>query len=299
MPETECFWYMGESLLPWEAAAAGALARALMRGGTAVKAFAAAGTDALNIPGILSWRSMTALERMSAILYRGRLWHLWGSPPPWWPLVRLRARTVHTAFSSPTDWKGHPTALSAANRSGGETYIPPALEVKVNWSGEGPSREAEEDDALVCLFAGDEENMAEYSFPEPLNAELRFIGRDGRRGMEDLAAGRTVLVIENPTPSLALLAANGALMGVASAAQDSPFMDEMLGADGYIRLNPAAGPEKIKESLALLAGEEGRGASASARRMASEHFVPERGARRLEELYRSLTRENDKRENEG
>ncbi len=288
MPKNECFWYIGESILPWEAAAAGALGRALIQGGATINAFAASGTDALDIPGILSWRSMTTLERVSAALFRGRLWHLWGIPPPWWPLVRFRARTVHTGFKPHTEWKGHPTMLSAAGSAGGETYIPPALEVKVNWSEEGLSQETGGDETLTCLFAGDGENMEKYAFPKGLDVGILHIGKDGREGMAALSAGRAVLLIEEPTPSLALLAANGALMGAPSASPPSSFMDEILGRDGYIRLDCAAGPEKIKEALSLLAGEAGRGASASARRIAAEQFTPERGAKKLENLYRSL-----------
>lgn len=295
MPKTECFWYIGESLLPWEAASAGALARALIRGGTAVKAFAASGVDGLNIPGILSWRSMTSAERASAALIRGRLWHLWGTPPPWWPLVRLRARTVHSSFLPHTDWKGHPTVMSAVGRTGRETYIPPALEVKVNWNADGAPRRDKVGDGPVCLFAGNEDRIADYSFTEREGSDFHFIGEDGREGMENLAEGRTVLIIENPTPSLALLAAAGALMGAPTAAPESLFMDEMLGPDGYIRLNP----ENLRESFALLTGEAGRGASASARRLASEQFAPEKGAKRLENLYRSLARKKDEKKNEG
>ncbi len=299
MAKTECYWYISESLHPWEAAVAGALARALIRGGSEISVFAAAGTDELNVPGILSWHSMTALERASAVLFRGRLWHLWGAPPPWWPLVRLRARTVHTGFSPETKWKGHPTVLSAAGRRGGVTCIPPALEVKVNWGGEGPPRGDGREEALVCMFAGDDDNMAEYSFPAGLGVEIRSIGSDGRQGMENLTFSRALLIIENPSPSLALLAAGWALMGVPTAAPASAFMDEMLGACGYIHLNRAAGPGAVQEALARLAGEGGRGASAAARRLASEQFAPERGAKKLESLYSSLARKKDERENEG
>lgn len=154
MAKTECCWYIGESLLPWEASVAGTLARALIRSGTDLHAYSGSGTDLLNIPGLLSWRSMHTMERATAAGIKGRLWHLWGTPPSWWGLVRLRARTVHTRFSLKTEWRGHPTVLSATEFSGGETYIPPAFEVKVNWGGDAPGETSPGEESLCASLRG-------------------------------------------------------------------------------------------------------------------------------------------------
>lgn len=290
MAKIECCWYIGESLLPWEASVAGTLARALIRSGVALHAYSGAGTDLLNIPGLLSWRSMHTMERAAAAGIRGRLWHLWGTPPSWWGLVRLRARTVHTRFSLKTEWKGHPTVLSATECSGGETYIPPAFEIKVNWGGETQGQASPGDESLLCLFAGETSGESDYSsLLTNMGADFRLLGRGGEEAMQYLSSGRTMLLVENPVPSLALLSANGALMGVPTAAPRSPVMDELLGKDGYVHLDPDAGIEEKRRTVTLLAGEGGRAASAAARRHVSEQFTPEKGAKKLENLYLSLS----------
>jgi hypothetical protein len=290
MAKIECCWYIGESLLPWEASVAGTLARALIRSGTVLHAYSGSGTDLLNIPGLLSWRSMHTIERAAAAGTRGRLWHLWGTPPFWWGLVRLRARTVHTRFSLKTEWKGHPTVFSATECSGGETYIPPAFEVKVNWGGEGPGETSPGDESLLCLLAGETSGENDYSsLLGSMGADFRLLGRASEETMQLLSLGRTMLLIENPVPSLALLSANGALMGVPTAAPRSPVMDELLGKEGYVYLDPFAGADEKRWVLTRLAGEEGRAASAAARRHVSEQFTPEKGAKKLENLYISLS----------
>lgn len=290
MAKTECCWYIGESLLPWEASVAGTLARALIRSGTDLHAYSGSGTDLLNIPGLLSWRSMHTMERATAAGIKGRLWHLWGTPPSWWGLVRLRARTVHTRFSLKTEWRGHPTVLSATEFSGGETYIPPAFEVKVNWGGDAPGETSPGDESLLCLLAGETSGENEYSsLLGSMGASFQLFGRGGKDAMQHLFTGRTMLLVENPVPSLALLSANGALMGVPTAAPRSPVMDELLGKDGYVHLDPAAGTEEKRRILTQLAGEGGRAASAAARRHVSEQFPPEKGAKKLENLYLSLS----------
>lgn len=290
MAKIECCWYIGESLLPWEASVAGTLARALIRSGAALYAYSGSGTELLNIPGLLSWRSMHTIERAAAAGTKGRLWHLWGTPPSWWGLVRLRARTVHTRFSVKTEWKGHPTVLSATECSGGETYIPPAFEVKVNWGGETPDETTAGDESLLCLLAGETSGENEYSsLLGSIGADFRLLGRGGEEAMQHLSSGRTMLLVETPVPSLALLSANGALMGVPTAAPRTTVMDELLGKDGYVHLDPAAGADEKRRTLALLAGEGGRAASAAARRHVSEQFTPEKGAKKLENLYHSLS----------
>lgn len=290
MAKIECCWYIGESLLPWEASVAGTLARALIRSGVALHAYSGAGTDLLNIPGLLSWRSMHTMERAAAAGIRGRLWHLWGTPPSWWGMVRLRARTVHTRFSMKTEWKGHPTVFSATECSGGETYIPPGFEVKVNWGGDAPGEAYQGDESPLCLLPGETSGESDYSsLLGSMGMNFKPLGRGGEEAMQHLSSGRTVLLIENPNSSLALLSANGALMGVPAAAPRSPLMDEFLGKDGYVHFDPAAGLEEKRRLLTLLAGEGGRAASAAARRHVSEQFAPEKGAKKLENLYLSLS----------
>jgi|LSQX01.3.fsa_nt_gb hypothetical protein len=290
MAKIECYWFIGESLLPWEASVAGTLARALIRGGMDLHAYSGSGTEILNIPGLLSWRSMHTFERAAAAAAKGRLWHLWGTPPSWWSLVRLRARTVHTRFSQINEWKGHPTVLSATECSGGETYIPPAFEVKVNWGVDAPGETSPGDESVLCLLAGETSAESDYSsLLESIGVDFRLLGSAGEETMRHLSSGRAMLLVEKPVSSLALLSANGALMGVPTASPHSPVMDELLGKDGYVHFDLSADADEKRRIFTLLAGEGGRAASAAARRHVSEQFTPEKGAKKLENLYLSLS----------
>ncbi|NLB84128.1 MAG: hypothetical protein GX791_07770, partial [Synergistaceae bacterium] len=63
MSTGECYWYIGESLRPWESAVTGALARALLKEGLPLRCFSGGGGENLGIPDLLSWNSLTFLER--------------------------------------------------------------------------------------------------------------------------------------------------------------------------------------------------------------------------------------------
>lgn len=293
MKPIECRWYLGDSLLPWEASVAGAVARALIQNGVALYAFSSAGTEMFNIPGLLSWRSMNALERAAAILSGGRLWHLWGAPPSWWPVIRFRSRTVHTPILPTEEWKGHPTVLTQWEASGGETYIPPVFEVKVNWGGAVGEEPPSGDEGLLCLYDGDEGRGGEYrSVLEGMGGSLHLLKDRGSEALGTIASGRAALILEAPTTSLALLAVKGALMGAPTASPRSPVMDELLGEEGYVVFDFSE-PEGDKGAfISELAGEKGRFASASARRHGTESFTPERSAKKLEALYRFLSGRN-------
>lgn len=288
MKQIDCFWYVGESLRPWEMTVVGTLSRALIKSGTSIRSFSEGGTENLSIPGLISWHSLNAIERFMIVGTKGRLWHLWGTPPSWWKIVRIRARTVHTRFDNLTGWKGHPTVLSATVCSSGETYIPPAFEIKVNWGEDIEKGPSFEEEAPVCLVAG--KSLKDYShLLEEMNVILCSLEENMEISMKFLGSGRSVLLVPEPTPSVALLSAYGALMGVPTAAPRSVLMDELLGKDGYVCLPPRGNVEETRDALGFLLGEGGRSASAIARRHAVVTFPPEKGAKKLEHLYSSLS----------
>ncbi len=289
MKQMDCYWYISESLRPWEAAVVGTLARALLREGAGVRAFSGGGTESLGIPGILSWHSLNATERALIVGTKGKLWHLWGAPPSWWKFIRFRSRTIHTRFDSSTAWKGHPTVLSATVCSSGETYIPPAFEVKMSWSAEEGKETFEEAQSPLFLLAGGKEDES-FVFAESaaaLSSLLRALDDAPDEEIKLLASGNCILVLPRPAPSLALLAAFAALMGVPSVAARSALMDEALGKDGYVHLT-SENPEHVRTAFRSALGEGGRSASAYARRSVTDSFPPEKGAKKLKNLYLSL-----------
>ena len=289
MSTGECCWYIGESLRPWESAVAGALARVLLKEGLPLRCFSGGGGENLGIPDLLSWNSLTLLERTVLIGTRGALWHLWGEPPFWWNFLRIRARTVHTRFDGVCEWKGHPTRLASSLCTAGETYIPPTFDVKIHWIEDGTISENEDVPPLFVLSGGTwEERELFGSAVAKLSGTLQ--GTDDNSWSGKLPpSGNAFLLLPRADLSSALLAAHGALMGIPSAASPSALLDEILGKEGYVRLSPSKDREEILSSLRILVGDAGRNASAAARRYGTEQFPPSRGAGKLQSLYRTLS----------
>ena len=284
-----CYWYIGASLHPWESAVAGALARALLKEGLPLRCFSGGGGENLGIPDLLSWSSLTFLERSVLVGTRGSLWHLWGPAPFWWNFLRIRARTVHTRFDGICEWKGHPTRLASSLCSAGETYIPPTFDVKVHWIEDDAAAEKEDAPPLFLLHQGTREEWKTFgSAAGEMSGLLRDTEEESGGGKLP-SSGNAFLMLPRPSLSSVLLAAHGALMGIPSAAPSSPLFDEILGKDGYVRLPPPGNREEIITSLNLLAGDGGRNASASARRHGTEQFPPSKGTAKLLSLYRALS----------
>ncbi|MFA7621871.1 MAG: hypothetical protein WCY56_08535 [Aminobacteriaceae bacterium] len=288
----DCYWYISESLRPWEAAVAGALARGLIKAGVKIHPFSGCGTESLAVPGLLSWRSLNAVERLITVAGKGKLWHLWGTPPKWWKLLRLRSRTIHTCFNRSLRWEGHPTVLSAVSYSSGESYIPPAFEMKMSWGAEEGKEPYDEGRPGLFLLAGKPDEGRLYAESAASLSSMLLDFDRAEDGVKLLSSGNCVLLLPGPTPSLSLLAAFAALMGVPTIAACSPSLDELLGKDGYVRL-PSENQEDVREAFALVLGEGGRSASAFARRYVSDSFPPDKGAKKLKELYDALSGEEN------
>ncbi len=286
----DCYWYISDSLRPWEAAVVGTLARALIREGVKLHSFCGGGTESLGIPGLLSWHSLNTTERALIVGTKGKLWHLWGTPPSWWKFIRFRSRTIHTLFENPAkDWKGHPTVLSATACSSGESYIPPAFEMKMNWSAEEAKDSFDEGRTPIFLLSGSRGDEYDMFAEEAAKASsiLRNFDESPDEGMKLLSSGNCILLLPHPSSSLALLAAFAALMGIPSAAVRSALMDETLGKEGYVHL-PSENSVEATHAIQSALGEGGRSASAFARRNVTDSFPPEKGARKLKTLYISL-----------
>ena len=114
------------------------------------------GTANFHSDGVVSWRSLTFFERLAAVLFKGRLWHLWGKAPFWWGVVRLRARTVHTSLDDAPEWWGHPTRLFEEQARHGESLIVTTFEAKAVRAGKEKGREAGEESSSssAVILAG-------------------------------------------------------------------------------------------------------------------------------------------------
>ncbi|MBR1671509.1 MAG: hypothetical protein IJ702_01140 [Fretibacterium sp.] len=125
-----CVWYVSRTVNPWEQTLIGSMAAALRaRGAFPLSLYIDGGTgDVEGEP--CSWRALTGLERAGRILGRKALWHLWGSAPSWWGLIRLRFRTVHTSFDEKPSWRGYPSRLFPEPAREGEAVLIPTFNVR-------------------------------------------------------------------------------------------------------------------------------------------------------------------------
>lgn len=280
----DCIWYVSGFYRPWEAAVIGSLAAALKAKGVPLQVYVEGGTGDLRTDDVLSWRSLTFFERMAVVLFRGKLWHLWGKAPCWWNIVRFRARTVHTTLDASPEWRGHPTRLFAEQVREGENMVRPTFEVKVAWAGES----AEENQSALLLAV------------EPNGSLLAALDRFGMATIRltdtgpvlnsSLRKGKFLVVDDSPTS--ALLAAYLSMQGLPVVARKSSPTENLLGKNGCIVVEEDS-EEAWLRALETAQSDEGRTIAAGARRFLKENFTASDSAETLIDLYRSVTRGKD------
>jgi len=234
----------------------------------------------------MSWDSLTFFERMKAVLFRGKLWHLWGDAPVWWGLVRLRARTVHTSLGTEPHWRGHPTRLFKEQAGDGENRILPTFESKGAWTDFSHSLPGGERDEAVLIPSWNEDAGTCQEISEAWTSLLAETA-DGR-------FKRSHVLVVDGTPSSALQAAFMTMRGVPVVARDAPLIREVLGPGGYIAAPPAGDAGKKaewKRALEIAASDAGRSISATARRFLKENYGATAAAESLESLYESAGRD--------
>ncbi|MDR1875684.1 MAG: hypothetical protein LBQ90_11820 [Synergistaceae bacterium] len=278
---TGCIWYVSGFQRPWEAAVIGNLAAAMNASGFPPQVYVEGGTGNLRMNGVLSWDSLTLFDRLSIIFFRGNLWHLWGKAPFWWGLVRLRARTVHTALDASPDWKGHPTRLFAEQVLEGESLVKPTFEIRVAWAKDS----TEDADASSVLLLAASPTDALKKAVERSGMETISLAEGETASIADLGNGRAALV--DDTPSNALLAAWATMQGLPVVARPSPLIRSLLGRDGCFTVKEDT-EDAWFSALEAARSEEGRTVSAGARRFLKENFSAAEGAESLAVLYRSI-----------
>jgi hypothetical protein len=232
----------------------------------------------------VSWRSLTLFERLAAVLFKGKLWHLWGRAPFWWGLVRLRARTVHTSLDDAPEWRGHPTRLFEAQARQGESLIEPAFEAKVVWAGKEKGEEKGEGT----------ETSSSVVLAAPPGAALREALEESKMtgvlltgAVTDSTLRRGGILFAGGSPSDALLAAYLTAQGVpVLAASETPFLNAVLSRGGYI-VPRSDDREGWKAALGEAASGLGRASAASARRFLKNRYEAADAVKSLEALYRA------------
>jgi hypothetical protein len=277
----DCVWYVSDFVHPWEADVIGNLAETLKSRGASLRVYAKGGTARLNVGGIMSWNSLTFFERARAVLFGGKLWHLWGAPPVWWGLVRLRARTVHTSLSAKPRWRGHPTRLFKEQTGNGENRILPTFESKASWAEQ--SWLDDDRDEAVLIQTWDENADTAKVIAETWEALMT--------GASDGRFDRSKILVVDSTPSNALQAAFMTMRGVPVVARDSPLIREALGPGGFVAAPASGDEEEWKKTLLTAASDAGRSNSAAARRFLKENYSASDAAASLESLYGAVGRD--------
>ena len=282
-----CVWYVSGFREPWEADVINNLAEALADAGVPIQVYSKGGTANFRTEKIMSWDSLTFFERMKAVLFTGKLWHLWGDAPPWWGFVRLRARTVHTSLEEKPHWRGHPTRLFKEQAGDGENRIRPAFEFKATWADFSHSLPDDKRDEAELITDWNEDADTRNDITESWASLLAEAANERVKRCSVLVAGGA--------PSGALNAAFMTMRGVPVVAQDTPLIREILGPEGYVAAPP---PDENKpkyrlawkKALETAASDTGRSISATARRFLKENYGTAVAAESLKNLYESAGR---------
>ncbi|MCL2010186.1 MAG: hypothetical protein FWG71_06520 [Synergistaceae bacterium] len=270
-----CVWYVSGFKQTWEADVIGNLAEAMKSRGVSLRVYAKGGTARFRVGEVMSWNSLTFFERMKTVLFRGKLWHLWGDAPLWWGLVRLRARTVHTSLSKKPCWRGHPTRFFKEQASDGENRILPTFEPKAAWTDSWGSDEP--DAALILAWDKDPDTRQDI-----LESWTSVSDTDDEKFKHC-----KILVVDG-SPTNALQAAFMTMRGIPVVARDAPLIREVLGPGGYIAAPQAGDRPGWEKALSDAALDAGRATSATARRFLKENYGARAAADSLESLYESV-----------
>ena len=281
-----CVWYVSKFKRPWEGIVVANLAASLRAQGVPVKVYVEGGTAHVPVEGVLSWNSLTFFERAAAVLFKGKLWHLWGNPPFWWAVVRLRARTVHTSLDDSPVWAGHPTRLFAKQAREGESIIRPTFEVKVAWAGGGSTDEGSSTLLLAISATGPlEKALSPLSQSGMAIISLTEAGAGLSCSASELEKGKVLIV--DDSPSNALLASYLTLQGLPVVARTSSLIQSLLGKDGYAAVEEDS-EDAWKKAIEYAGSEDGRKLAASARRFLKANFTASDSVESLSTLYRSV-----------
>lgn len=276
-----CVWYVSKTVDVWRRALIGRMAESLRSRGISLSLYVDGSVAGIDAREVSAWSALTGLERASRIAFSGRaLWHLWGDAPAWWRIVRLRSRAVHTSFEEKTSWCGYPSRVFPDRTREGEALILPTFDFRISGVDE------EEPLPVVCLGG-----VASQGLKGALSGkELTVLNADDLA--PDALTTRSGVFIAGPEGFDALRAAFLTMQGLVVAASESPYLNALLGDEGYIRA--AEDTESAwRRTLEAALSERGRAAAVSARHFIKARCSPERCADSMIALYSSALGDAD------
>lgn len=276
---TPCIWYISGLNNPWEKAVIASMLTALRASGYPLSVYVDGGISHMHAEGLVSWSALPFFDRLNVIMFKGKLWHLWGKAPFWWGLIRLRARTVHTSLDAVPRWRGYPTRIFVSQINAGEGLINPIFDIKGDWAGE----EAEDGVSSILLADFKPENSLKAVLEESSFNVLKL--SKGTIPFSELKSIR--LLVSDDKPLSLLLAAYLTLRGIPIVARSSPAFSALLGKEGYVAVEK---DERVlwQEAIDKASSETGHAISASARHFLKTSFSSGASADSLADLYRFI-----------
>lgn len=276
-----CIWYISKIAHPWERAIIGNMAAAMKSRGAKLFVYSDGGTTDFCVDGVLSWKSLTGLERMRLILSSGdNLWHLWGEAPPWWSLVRVRSRTVHTSWRPSPSWRGHPSRLFAEQAGEGETVVKPTFESRLVRSEDSVDVSAQ---ASCSVYVNSASPVWSGALSD-LTCPVVDLGAE-RFGATVAKSG---CYLAKDGPSEALLAAVLTMQGLSVVGPDSSYLHSLLGEEGYFPVEEQDKEEAWREAIRQALSDRGRAVATSARYAIKTRYSSAECANSLETMYRAV-----------
>ncbi|HOA77381.1 MAG TPA: hypothetical protein PK409_07725 [Thermosynergistes sp.] len=294
----EVVWFINGWIMPWERRVLLAMAQGLSAKGVTLRALGLKGTSKEwgNV-SFANWHFLTGFNKLKWLLYEGKLWHLWGDPPRWWPFVRLRTRVIHTQVEVASRWAGMPTICAPNFGDAGEVQLLPAFDGRSLWNATGSLFRIEGNMPLVIVAEGPKLSQEIIEALCSWEGPLCFLGRTNpppksqRLPLDDSVyvlwrERGGFLLLPTPTPALSWLAAQASLLGVPTIAAPSFWLDEILGCEGYIMAGGSESPSCEQWQGAIeRAVDVGGGVAGFARRHVEARFSSEVAANKLLELY--------------
>lgn len=285
-------WLLTSSLPVWELAVIGSLVRELRGRLPYFRFFALKNDQWLDFSTPELWSSLSWRDKALLFATKGRIWHVWGTPPPWWHLIGVHAKTIQSTSGLKASYRG----LSQKS-----FFIPPAFESKISWALAEEGFKCSGAPALFIAGVPNEAtgywlsillNQTMPIFKVPFPKQQEWPGKTlshssyilplmGQRG--------GVLLLLSDHPSLALLAAQASILGVPVLSPPSAFLDRLLGSEGYVRVQKSSdGPLLFEEFLFSSFSSQGKNTAVKARNCLLNVWTPQESVDALLKIYSQL-----------
>ena len=213
-------------------------------------------------------KSISGIERAKNIFTKKEIWHLFGSAPSWWRIVRLHSRTVHTLLES-SEWAGYPSRFFTEGALNGEAVVFPVFDSLISQSGEVDK----------AVFIRSKKRKLPEGDYKVMDISEKILRPEALSGL---------YIADEAAPREAMRAGILTMRGLSVASPKSGWLDEILGPDGYFLIEDEDNDENLTRIIRQGLGERGRLMAMSARHFLKSRRSHERCTDSLITLYRKV-----------